>query len=109
MTTLMILLLSSSDSSGSGTTSLLFLAMFVFVLYFFMIRPQAKKAKEQKNFIQNLEKGQRVVTSGGVHGRISQMDDRTLLLEVDKNVKIRVERNMVSVDFTKAIAEETPA
>jgi preprotein translocase subunit YajC len=105
-----ILLTSASgSSSGGGTTSLLFLGMFVLILYFFMIRPQAKKAKEQKSFIDSIEKGQRVVTSGGIHGRIAQVDDRTVLIEVDKNVKIRVERSMISVDFSKSQVDEPSA
>ncbi len=102
-----ILLMSSSGTSSGGPTSLLFLAAFIFILYFFMIRPQAKKAKEQRQFIDGIEKGQRVVTSGGLHGRVVQVDEKSLLIEVDKNVKVRIERSMVSMDFTKALGEDT--
>lgn len=108
-TAFVLLTTASGSSSGGGYTSLLFLAMFVFILYFFMIRPQAKKAKEQRSFIDSIQKGQRVVTTGGVHGRVVQVEDRTVLLEVDKNVKIRVERSMVSVDFSKSVQEESPS
>jgi len=101
------LLTSASGAGGSGSpASLLFLAMFVFILYFFMIRPQAKKAKDQRKFIEALEKGQRVITSGGIHGRIVQVDDRSVVVEVDKTCKIRVEKAMVSADFTEAGKEE---
>ena len=109
MTLAFVLLTTSAGSSGGGPTSLIFLAMFVFILYFFMIRPQAKKAKEQRSFIDSIEKGQRIVTSGGIHGRVVQVDDKTLLVEVDKNIKIRIERSMVSVEFTKALGEESAA
>jgi preprotein translocase subunit YajC len=102
-----LLLTAPSGGSGSSTTSLLFLAVFIMILYFFMIRPQAKKAKEQRGFIDSIQKGQRVVTSGGIHGRVVQTDDRTLLLEIDKNVKIRIERSMVSVDFSKNLGEDS--
>jgi preprotein translocase subunit YajC len=102
------ILLTTAPSGGGGGNpgSLLFLAVFVFILYFFMIRPQAKKAKEQRNFTESLEKGQRVITSGGIHGRIVQVDERSVLLEVDKGLKIRVEKGMISGDLSQTDSEE---
>jgi preprotein translocase subunit YajC len=101
-----VLLTTAPGGAGGGNpASLLFLAVFVFILYFFMIRPQAKKAKEQRTFIDGLEKGQRVVTSGGIHGRILQVDEGSVLLEVDKGFKIRVEKTMISSDFSRTGSE----
>ena len=61
-----------------------FMGAIFLVFYWFMIRPQTKKANEQQKFIQEMQKGDRVVTSGGIHGRILKVNDDTLLLEVDQ-------------------------
>jgi preprotein translocase subunit YajC len=76
----------------------------LFVLWFFMIRPQSKKAKEQAEFSNSIQKGEKVVTTGGIHGKIVRADDNetSLLLEVDNNVKIRIEKSAVSMELTKA-------
>jgi len=80
-----------------------FIIAIVFVFYFFMIRPQARRAKTQAEFLANLEKGDRVITIGGVHGRISKMGEQTVLLEVDTNgTKLKVERSVISMEFTNA-------
>lgn len=73
------------------------------VIWFFFIRPQSKKAKEQAAFAVNLEKGTKVVTSGGVHGKIVKVEENgTVLLEVDTNVKLRIEKTGISMELTKA-------
>lgn len=73
------------------------------VIWFFFIRPQSKKAKEQANFAVGLEKGDKVVTSGGIHGRIVKVEENgTVLLEVDTNVKMRIEKTGISMELTKA-------
>lgn len=76
----------------------------LFVLWFFMIRPQSKKAKEQAEFSNSIQKGEKVVTTGGIHGKIARADenDTSVLLEVDNNVKIRIEKSAISMDLTKA-------
>ena len=66
------------------------------VFYFFMIRPQQKKAKEQKSLLGNLKKGDMVVTIGGIHARIYTVDDATVTLELDKGVKLTVEKSAIS-------------
>ena len=76
--------------------------MFV-VIYFFFIRPQQQKAKKEKAFVDEIEKGDKVVTTHGVHGVIDRVEDNAFMLEIDKNVKIRIEKSSVSADLTKAI------
>ena len=67
------------------------------IMYFFMIRPQMKRAKEAKSFRESLEVGSKVVTIGGVHGKVLEITDTNVLLSVDTG-KIRVEKSAVSAD-----------
>ncbi len=95
----------SSSGSSMWSTPLLFLGIFV-VMYFFMIRPQAKKAKDQKSFIDNLQKGDKIVTVAGIHGRISRVNDNgTVEVEIDTNTKIIMERSGISMENTKVIQQ----
>jgi len=66
------------------------------VFYFFMIRPQQKKAKEQKELLAGIKKGDEVVTIGGMHGKVYQVDDTTVTLDLDKGVKITFDKSAVS-------------
>ncbi|WP_342087019.1 preprotein translocase subunit YajC [Dyadobacter sp. OTU695] len=66
------------------------------VFYFFMIRPQQKKQKEQKELLNNLKKGDQVVTIGGIHARIYTVEDATVTLELDKGVKLTVDKSAIS-------------
>jgi preprotein translocase subunit YajC len=75
-------------------------------MYFFMIRPQAKKAKDQKSFIENLQKGDKIVTVAGMHGRILRINDNgTVEVEIDANTKVVMERSGISMEYTKAIQQ----
>lgn len=86
-------------------TIIMFGLMFV-VFYFFMIRPQQKKAKEARKFRENLQKGARVVTIGGIHGKVLEVNDKTVLVEVDSNVKLRFEKSAIALDSTQQLTEE---
>ncbi len=66
------------------------------VFYFFMIRPQQKKQKEQKQLLGNLKKGDMVVTIGGIHAKVYTVEDATVTLELDKGVKLTIEKSAVS-------------
>ena len=81
---------------------LLFMGAMFFVMWLFFIRPQAKQAKLAKEFQDNIEKGTKVVTTGGIHGKIIKSDETSLLLEIDNNVKMRVEKSAISMEMTKA-------
>ncbi|HET8964495.1 MAG TPA: preprotein translocase subunit YajC [Chitinophagales bacterium] len=89
------------SSSGSSFTTIIFFLLFFVILYFFMIRPQSKKAKDQKNFVNEIKPGDRIVTIGGVHGKVLKVDDDTYLIEVDNNVKLRIEKAVISMEYTK--------
>jgi preprotein translocase subunit YajC len=78
-----------------GMSSMLMLGLMVLVFYFFMIRPQMKKQKELKKFREGLAKGDQVVTVGGIHGRVLEVTDTTVLIESEKT-KLRVDKSGVS-------------
>lgn len=75
--------------------------MFV-IMYFFMIRPQQKKAKDQKKFIEEVKVGDRIVTIGGMHGRIAELDGDTFILEAEKGARMRFSKSSISMESTKA-------
>ena len=83
------------------------MGLLMVVFYFFMIRPQQKKAKDAKKFREALQKGTKVVTIGGMHGRISEVNDTTVLLEVDGNVRIRFEKSAIAMDNSMQLNEVT--
>ncbi len=84
---------------AGGNASFLIMMVLVFgVMYFFMIRPQQKKQKELMKFRDALEKGQKIVTAGGIYGTIKDVKDVYVVVEVDQNVSIRVHKSMVMKD-----------
>jgi len=76
--------------------------LIVIVFYFFMIRPQMNKQKEQKKFVEALNKGDKVVTTAGLHGRIVDINDDTVVLEVESGARLRFDRSAISLDASKA-------
>ena len=95
---------SGSSSPSSGLFNIFFIVAIFAVMYFFMIRPQAKKAKDQKNFMETLQKGDKIVTVAGIHGRISRINENgTLEVEIDTNTKVVMERSGISMEFTKTL------
>lgn len=100
MNILHILLFSppAEGQEGGGLISFLPLILIMVVFYFFFIRPQMKKAKEQKNFREALKKGDKVVTIGGIHGKIVDLKDNTIILDVDNGTKLTIEKSAVVAD-----------
>ena len=96
MSTLSILLQASGEPNA--LMQFLPLILILVVFYFFFIRPQQKRAKEQKKFRQALQKGQKVVTLGGIHGKIAEVKDTTVILEVGNGVKMTVEKSAIAMD-----------
>jgi preprotein translocase subunit YajC len=101
-----ILLMGAPDGKGGGggTLNLIMLGAIILVFWLFMIRPQAKKAKEQKKFIENLQKGDKIVTIAGIHGVIHKInEDGTLQLEVNPGSYIKIEKAAISQEWTAQI------
>lgn len=95
----------AQGAGGSGSSTLIMIALMGVVFYFFMIRPQMKKSKEQRKFKDNIGEGDKVVTIGGVHGKIVKVEDTTFILELYDKQRIKVEKAAISMDSTMAIAD----
>lgn len=97
-------ILLQAPPQGGGTFQLIMLGGIIVVFWFFMIRPQAKKAKEQKKFIDNMQKGDKVVTIAGIHGTIFRVnEDNTIQLEVSPGSYLKIERSSISLEWSQAI------
>lgn len=91
-------------SNGGMLGTILPMVLIMVVFYFFMIRPQVKKAKEHKKLVGELGIGDKVVTTAGIHGKIIGSNDTTFLIEVEGGSKIRFEKSAISLDATKSAA-----
>lgn len=84
----------AGPAGGGSMMWIMLIAMFV-IMYFFMIRPQNKKQKEIANFRKSLQVNQKVITAGGIHGVIKEINDNDVVLEIASNVKIRIDKNSI--------------
>ena len=91
----------AAGPAGGGIGSLFMFGMLFVVFYFFLIRPQMKQAKEHKLMVGSLAKGDEVVTTGGMLGRIREIGDNFIVLEVAKDVEIKVQKHAVSATLPK--------
>jgi preprotein translocase subunit YajC len=94
---------SGGQGGGSQFTSLIMMGGIILVFWLFMIRPQAKKAKEQKKFIENLQKGDKIVTIAGIHATVNKVnEDGTLQIEVNPGSYLKIEKSAISQEWTAA-------
>ncbi|MFN9590268.1 MAG: preprotein translocase subunit YajC, partial [Bacteroidota bacterium] len=93
-----------------GIQQLFLVGSIILVFWLFMIRPQTKKAKEQKKFIDNLQKGDRIVTIAGIHGVVNKInEDGTLQLEINPGSYLKLEKSAISMEWTAAINKPAAA
>lgn len=94
-----------AQGGGGGIQTFLFIGGMILIMYFFMIRPQTKKAKQQKQFIDNIKEGDRIVTIAGIHGKIKKMTpgETTLVIEVSPGTNFTIERSAISLEYTAAL------
>lgn len=93
---------------GGGAMMPIMLVGMIVVMYFFMIRPQQKRAKEQKKFAESMGTGDKIVTTSGIHGRIVRNnEDGTIVIEIDRNTNITLERQAISMEMTMAHQKKT--
>ena len=104
MNTLLIAL-QASQQAGGGLMSFLPLILIIIVFWFFMIRPQMKRQKELKNFRDSLAKGDKIVTTGGIYGKVAEIGDHYIIMEVEGQNRLKVDKAAVIKDMTDA----TPA
>ena len=91
-------------AGGAGMQSLIFLLLIIVVFYFFMIRPQVKKQKDATNFRNALKKGDKVTTTGGIYGKITDVKDRTVTVEIADNVIVKVDKTAVTAEPSEQTA-----
>ena len=94
----------STPGSPNPLTSLLPLILIIVVFYFFMIRPQVKRQKELRNYRSSLQKGDKIITTGGIYGKITDIKDQTVTVEIADNVRVRIDKNAVLKDTSDLVA-----
>ena len=92
--------------TGGGFSNIIFIGAIIIVFYFFMVRPQQKKIRDQKKFRESLTKGTDVVTIGGLHGRIVSVEDTTVVLEVDRGTRLTFEKSAIASEKAGAATAE---
>ena len=97
----------ANGEDTSGMLNIAFLVAIFVIFYFFMIRPQNKKRKELQNMRESLKKGDSVITIGGIHGKVIEVKETTIVLSVDANTKIKVDKSSVSMDESTQLNEES--
>ena len=81
---------------------MIFMVAIVGIFYFFMIRPQQKKSKDQKKFVEEVKKGDLVVTIGGAHGRVAELEGDTVVLEFERGARIKFSKSSISMESSRA-------
>ena len=92
----------AGQPAGGGLGFWVMIILMFVVMWLFMIRPQRKQQKELENFRNSLKKGDKVVTAGGIYGTILEIQDRTVLIKVDGEVKLRVDKNSIQRDYSES-------
>jgi preprotein translocase subunit YajC len=98
-------ILLEASAPGSGYPTLIMMALMFVVFYFFLIRPQSKKAKEAQNFIDTLKAGDKVITIAGIHGKIVSVndEDKTFLIQVDGPTRLKIEKSSINSELSKTL------
>jgi preprotein translocase subunit YajC len=105
-----LFLMQAQGKGGNPYGTFIFMGAAVVIMYFFMIRPQSKKSKLQKDFNESIQKGDRIVTIAGIHGRITKMnEDSTIQIETGPSTFMTIEKSAISMDYTQALIKRTEA
>ena len=99
---LLNILLMTPPAGGQNNPIMSFLPiiLIIVVFYFFMIRPQMKKAKAERQFKEGIKKGDKIVTIGGIHGKVEEVKDNTLIITVEGGSRLKIEKSAVSAEFS---------
>ncbi len=98
-------LLQATAQGQSQVSFFLMIGLMILVMWFFMWRPESKRRKELQKFREGLKKGDKIITAGGIYGTVKEIRETTLLIEVDGNVTLRVDKNMVVADNSQQTAK----
>jgi len=102
-----LILLQVASPEGNAMYQFIWIGSMLFVFYFFMIRPQQNQKRAQRTLLSQMKKGQQVITVGGIHGKVYDIKEGTLILEIDnKGSKITVEQGAISWESTKRLYEK---
>jgi preprotein translocase subunit YajC len=97
----LLLMAGGQNQQGNGGMSgIIMIVAIIVIFYFFMIRPQRKRQKEEKLFRENLQKGQKIITIGGLHGKICDVKDTTIIVEIANDVRVEVEKASIAINVT---------
>lgn len=99
-------ILLQAAGSSNMYANLIFIGVIIVVFYFFMLRPQQKKQKDQKTFREGLKVGDKIVTIGGVHGKIVELSGDTVTIDIDRGVKVLFEKTSISDELSKKYADK---
>ncbi|PWG64045.1 preprotein translocase subunit YajC [Sediminicurvatus halobius] len=98
--------MAQDGAGGAGLTGLIFPIALIVIFYFLLIRPQQKRAKEHKKLVENLAKGDEVLTSGGVVGRVTEVGDTFAGLEIANGIEVRLQKNAVAQILPKGTLKQ---
>ena len=99
MNSLLTLVLMAQPQEGqSPYSSFIFLLLIIVVFYFFMIRPQMKRQKDLRKYRNSLQKGDKVITTGGIYGKVDRIKDNYVIVDVDNNIKLRIDKSAILKD-----------
>lgn len=94
------------QAGGIDPKNFIMIGGMVVIFYFFFIRPQQKKQKEQKKFTEDIKKGDQIVTTGGIHGKVVSVEELTVTIDIDRGTKLTVEKASVSLEGSKKLIEK---
>jgi len=106
MLNFIFLMAPTEGSQGGSSQFFIMILLMIVVFYFFMIRPQMKKSKEQKKFKEGLKKGDKIITIGGIHGKILEVAETTLIIETEGLGKLKIEKSAAAMDSSSQMAEQ---
>ncbi len=92
-------MLLQSLTDGTGIANILMIVGMVAVFYFFLLRPQQQRSKKQKTFLESLAREMKIVTTGGLHGKIIDVSEATVTVEIDKGVRIKLDKTAIAYEF----------
>lgn len=100
---LMNIMLQAAPANGGMWQQIMMIALILVIFYFFLIRPQMKRSKEAKKFRDSLQKGQKIVTIGGIHGKIVEIDENTVTIQVENEGRLRMEKSAIASSATEQL------